>query len=47
MRKRIPALGGYIIIEKAPTRGTTLLIIVPIENLTEEGSKPREGVHAS
>jgi two-component system sensor histidine kinase UhpB len=47
MRERIHALDGSFIIESAPTRGTTLLIIVPIQNLTAEGSKPREGVHAS
>ena len=47
MRERIHALDGSFIIESAPTRGTTLLIIVPAQNLTAEGSKPREGVHVS
>ena len=43
MRERIHALGGSFIIESAPARGTTLLIIFPIQNRTAEGSKLREG----
>ena len=39
MRERIHALGGSFIIESAPARGTTLLIIFPIQNRTAEGSK--------
>jgi two-component system sensor histidine kinase UhpB len=47
MRERIHALGGSFIIESAPTRGTTLLIILPIQNRAAEGSKPREGIQVS
>jgi two-component system sensor histidine kinase UhpB len=47
MRERIHALDGSFIIESAPTRGTTLLIILPIQNLTAEGAKPREGIQVS
>jgi hypothetical protein len=44
---RIHALDGSFIIESAPTRGTTLLIILPIQNRAAEGSKPREGIQVS
>ena len=47
MRERIHALGGSFIIESAPARGTTLLIIFPIQNRTAEGSKLREGTQVS
>jgi two-component system, NarL family, sensor histidine kinase UhpB len=47
MRERIQALDGSFIIESAPTRGTTLLIILPIQNRAAEGSKPREGIKVS
>ena len=47
MRERIHALGGSFIIESAPTRGTTLLIIFPIQNRAAEGSKLREGIQVS
>ena len=47
MRERINALDGSFIIESAPPRGTTLLIILPIQSLAEEGAKPREGIQVS
>jgi two-component system sensor histidine kinase UhpB len=47
MRERIHALGGSFIIESAPARGTTLLIILPILNLAAEGADQKEGIPVS
>jgi two-component system sensor histidine kinase UhpB len=47
MRERVHALGGSCVIQSAPSRGTALRLVIPIQNLTAERSKPEEEIHVS
>lgn len=47
MRERVHALGGSCVIQSAPSHGTTLRLVIPIQSLTAQRSKPEEEIHVS